>query len=61
VVSAQKIAMTVPVATKVDPMDDDKLKFTMGFYVPKEFQENTPTPTDPEVKISDRHFKVYTT
>ena len=37
---AQKIEMTVPIITKMSHL---------CFYIPKEFQENPPTPKNPEV------------
>lgn len=41
----KKISMTVPVNSQIDLGDDDKcIAFTMGFYVPAEFQANPPTP-----------------
>jgi SOUL heme-binding protein len=54
-----KIAMTVPVSTKVEPAESDKFRFQMGFYIPKEFQENPPKPTDDRVHVVERDLKVY--
>ena len=54
-----KIAMTTPVATKVEAQADGKLSYEMGFFVPEEFQSNPPAPTDPRVKIVERNLRVY--
>jgi hypothetical protein len=56
---AQKISMTVPVSTRVVETDEKSRMCQMGFYVPKEFQNDTPAPSDPRVKIVQRDLHVY--
>jgi len=58
------IAMATPVAVLIEPVAgrNDKGrdgKVTMSFYLPSEFQNDTPKPNDPEVTIEFRpEFKV---
>lgn len=58
------IPMATPVAVYVEPVvgRNDKGKdgkVTMSFYLPGEFQSDTPKPNDPEVSIELRpEFKV---
>merc|ERR1712029_229000 len=47
----QEIEMTVPVISKMSPMEDNKMKKEMCFYITKEFQENPPQPIDDEIYI----------
>ena len=49
--AGQKIPMTAPVAVKVEPSQGPACEstFTTHFYVPVEFQANTPAPTNPDV------------
>merc|ERR1711994_1001153 len=47
----QKIEMTVPVTTKMQLSEDGMMTKNMCFYIPQLFQNNTPEPTDPSVKI----------
>ena len=58
-----KIAMTAPVSNLFErPADpnDGKTTFTMAFYVPAVYQDDTPIPTDPDVSIEERaEFKVF--
>ncbi|KAK2711289.1 hypothetical protein QYM36_012466 [Artemia franciscana] len=56
------VPMTAPVTTLVIPGEGPNCKqtFTMAFYVPEEFQENPPVPTNPAVFIEDRpEFELY--
>merc|ERR1711872_652950 len=46
----QEIDMTVPVLSKMTPMEG-KMKKQMCFYLTKEAQKNPPQPEDPDVKI----------
>ncbi|QDZ21613.1 SOUL heme-binding protein [Chloropicon primus] len=48
----QKVPMTVPVMTTVTPGAGPfcEENFTIHFYVPKEFQDNPPKPSDPRVE-----------
>ena len=46
----QEIGMTVPVLSKMTPMDG-KMNKQMCFYLTKEAQKNPPQPEDPAVKI----------
>merc|ERR1712002_1333783 len=48
----QEIEMTVPVLSKMTPMDG-KMKKQMCFYLTKEAQKNPPQPEDPAVKIEE--------
>merc|ERR1712128_86831 len=48
----QEIEMTVPVLSKMTPMDG-KMKKNMCFYLTKEAQKNPPQPEDPDVKIEE--------
>lgn len=56
--TGSKISMTVPVSTKVTTEEEDGgvvMKEEMGFYVPTEYQESTPTPkAEQEVKVLTR-------
>ena len=57
-----KIPMTAPVSIYIDPGAGPNCEstFSMAFYIPAEFQENTPKPTDPDVSIEERpELKVY--
>ena len=58
---SQKIEMTVPVITKLSVPDHDRAPVTktMCFYIPKKFQENPPTPNNPEVFILKIHETVF--
>merc|ERR1711910_60128 len=47
----QEIEMTVPVISKMAPMENTTMKKEMCFYITKEFQENPPQPIDDEVYI----------
>merc|ERR1711976_654039 len=49
----QKIEMTVPVNTKMQILENDRLNKRMCFYIPKEFQSSPPEPTDSDVRIVD--------
>ena len=44
-----KIAMTVPVTKKI--ITNKKGKSCMGFFIPFKYQENTPVPIDPLVRV----------
>ena len=58
----EKIAMTAPVSILIEPGAGPNCEstFSMAFYVPAVFQENTPQPTNPDVSIEERpEFKVY--
>ena len=62
---SQKIEMTVPVITKMSVSGHVRAPVTktMCFYIPKKFQENPPTPNNPEVfilKINETVFFVKT-
>eukprot|EP00057_Strongylocentrotus_purpuratus_P004551 XP_003728923.1 PREDICTED: heme-binding protein 2 [Strongylocentrotus purpuratus] len=50
-----KIEMTAPVARQYIPGQGPacETKYTMSFFVPREFTENTPKPTAPDVFITD--------
>merc|ERR1712106_909544 len=48
----QEIEMTVPVLSKMTPMDG-QMKKNMCFYLTKEAQKNPPQPEDPDVKIEE--------
>eukprot|EP00091_Calanus_sinicus_P021722 TRINITY_DN655_c1_g1_i3.p1 TRINITY_DN655_c1_g1~~TRINITY_DN655_c1_g1_i3.p1 ORF type:complete len:259 (-),score=99.82 TRINITY_DN655_c1_g1_i3:53-829(-) len=48
----QEIEMTVPVLSKMTPMDG-KMNKQMCFYLTKEAQKNPPQPEDPAVKIEE--------
>ena len=57
-----KIPMTAPVTTLIEPGDGPNCEstFTMAFYVPPAFQEDTAIPTDSSVLIEERpEFKVF--
>ena len=69
---SQKISMTSPVTfdyrnTKAEKIDNNSdCQLAMRFYVPREFQENTPTPTgdayleeDPEMIVASIRFGGY--
>merc|ERR1712098_715811 len=47
----QEIEMTVPVISKMQPLEDGQMYKEMCFYITKEFQENPPEPVDEDVKI----------
>jgi len=47
----QEIEMTVPVISKMAPMENNMMKKEMCFYITKEFQENPPQPIDDEVYL----------
>lgn len=50
----QKVAMTTPVLAKVDAIqDEDKSNITVGFFVPFEFHDKPPAPTNPDLSIVD--------
>ena len=51
-----KIPMTAPVSILIDPGAGPNCEstFSMAFYIPAEFQEDTPRPTDPDVSIEER-------
>merc|ERR1712112_217043 len=48
--AGQEIEMTIPVQTKFTE-DAGVKKMEMGFYVPAEFQDSVPVPTNADVKI----------
>jgi len=57
-----KVPMTSPVTTLIEPGAGPNCEstFTMAFYIPPSFQENTPQPTDSTVSIEERpEFKVF--
>jgi hypothetical protein len=57
-----KIPMTAPVSIFIDPGAGPNCEstFSMAFFIPAEFQEDTPLPTDPDVSIEEREeIKVY--
>uniref|UniRef100_A0A183AYM4 Heme-binding protein 1 n=1 Tax=Echinostoma caproni TaxID=27848 RepID=A0A183AYM4_9TREM len=57
-----KIPMTKPVLTESRPVANTVHEriFTMGFYIPAEFQNNTPEPTESGVFILEREeMKLY--
>merc|ERR1712121_24885 len=47
----QEIEMTVPVISKMRPLEDGQMYKEMCFYITKEFQDNPPEPVNEEVKI----------
>ena len=51
-----KIDMTAPVTLRIIPGEGPNCEsnYTMSFYIPRAFQEDTPTPTDTQVYIEDR-------
>jgi len=49
--SNQKIEMTVPVKTRMEMLENDRLSKRMCFYIPREFQSSPPEPSDSDVKI----------
>ena len=56
-----KIPMTAPVSILIEPGAGPNCEstFTMAFYVPAAFQEDTPEPTEEGVSIEERpEFKV---
>lgn len=58
-----KIPMTAPVTVFIEPGSGPNCEstFTMAFYIPSEFQEDTPEPTADDVSIEERpEFKVLT-
>lgn len=55
--------MTAPVTVFIEPGSGPNCEstFTMAFYIPSEFQEDTPEPTADDVSIEERpEFKVLT-
>ncbi|XP_054770146.2 heme-binding protein 2-like [Lytechinus pictus] len=52
---SQKIEMTAPVARQYIPGQGPacETKYTMSFFVPREFTENTPKPKAPDVSITN--------
>jgi len=48
---SQEIEMTVPVVTRMIPMENNMMYKKMCFYLNKKHQTNPPTPVDPDVKI----------
>lgn len=56
-----KIPMTAPVSVLIEPGSGPNCEstFTMAFYVPEAFQEDTPQPTEADVSLESRpEFKV---
>ncbi len=56
-----KIPMTAPVSVLIEPGSGPNCEstFTMAFYVPAAFQDDTPQPTESDVSIEERpEFKV---
>lgn len=51
-----KIPMTSPVSTYIEPGSGPNCEstFTMAFYIPQAFQEDTPEPTEDGVSIEER-------
>ena len=50
----QKVAMTTPVLAKVVPGQiEGESNFTVGFFVPFEFHDNAPAPTNPDLAFLD--------
>merc|ERR1711915_552871 len=47
----QEIEMTVPVISKMQPLEDGQMYKEMCLYITKEFQDNPPGPVDEDVKI----------
>jgi hypothetical protein len=57
---SRRIPMTVPVSTLVDHRNGDLNLYQMCFFLPKDFQENPPTPTNQKLKIVSRpELRVY--
>lgn len=57
-----KIPMTAPVSVLIEPGSGPNCEstFTMAFYIPSAFEEDTPVPTDPDVSIEERpEFTTY--
>merc|ERR1712183_1201978 len=50
----QEIEMTVPVLSRMVPLEDGKMNKQMCFYLTKEVQDNPPQPEDPDVKIEQK-------
>ena len=46
-----KIPMAAPVASKIVPLSGEESNYTTLFFVPFDYQENTPIPTDPTLAI----------
>ncbi|THD19657.1 Heme-binding protein 2 [Fasciola hepatica] len=59
--ASRKVAMTKPVLTESKPAENTRQRvFTMGFYIPEEFQSNPPQPTEDGVFIHERgELKMY--
>ncbi|CAG7818124.1 unnamed protein product [Allacma fusca] len=65
---SRRISMTVPVSTLVDHRNGDLNLYRMCFYLPKDFQDNPPIPTNhklkivsrPELQVYSRRFGGYT-
>ena len=58
-----KIPMTTPVSIFIEPGtgEDCESTFTMAFYVPAAFEEDTPQPTEDSVSVVEQpEFKVFT-
>jgi len=54
----QEVEMTVPVISKMQPLEDGQMYKEMCFYITKEFQENPPEPVDEEVKIKKSNERI---
>merc|ERR1712198_220108 len=54
----QEVEMTVPVISKMQPLEDGQMYKEMCFYITKEFQENPPEPADEEVKIKKSNERI---
>ena len=57
-----KIPMTAPVTTLIQPGEGPNCdnSFTMSFYIPSVYQNDTPSPTGDSVSIEERpEFKVF--
>ena len=50
------VDMTIPVTIKVEPGEGPNCEssFTMSFYLPVEYQENPPKPTNPALFVEER-------
>ena len=49
----QKISMTVPVLSKIFPVTGASVKKEMCFYLPEQFQDNPPEPTNKEIWVKE--------